>query len=90
MQRGSDIGAFALQETHCSDIEQLCQPMQDMRLSHHVLHSGYAGEDKYAGVCLVISRELEVVNERVLSAGRVMMVRVRSVVFLCEMDLVVV
>ena len=90
IQRGSDIGAVALQETHCSDIEQLCQPMQDMRLSHHVLHSGHAEGDTYAGVCLVISREFEVVNERVLSAGRLMVVRVRSVVFLCEMDLVVV
>ena len=66
MQRGPDIGAFALQETHCSNIEQLCQPLQDMRLSHHVLHSGFADGDGYAGVCLVISREFEVVNERVL------------------------
>ena len=90
LQRGSDIGAFALQETHCSDIEQLCQPVQDMRLSHHVLHSGFADGDGYAGVCLVISREFEVVNERVLSVGRLVMVRVRSVVFLHEIDLVVI
>ena len=90
LQRGSDIGAFALQETHCSDIEQLCQPVQDMRLSHHVLHSGFADGDGYAGVCLVISREFEVVNERVLSVGRLVVVRVRSVVFLHEIDLVVI
>ena len=90
LQGGSDIGALALQETHCSDIEQLCQPMQDMRLSHHVLHSGFADGDRFAGVCLVVSREFEVVSERVLCVGRLVVVRVRSVVFLNEIDLVVI
>ena len=87
---GADIGALALQETHCREDGELCQAVRDMGVRYTVVHSPAVGDDGWAGVALVISREFEVIEERVMLAGRVMTVRVRNVVFGYVMDLVVV
>ena len=87
---GGDIGALALQETHCFSDDDLCQAVKDMAARYTLVHSPATGGDAFAGVMLVISREFEVVQERVMIAGRVVTVRVRNVVFGYEMDLLVV
>ena len=55
-----------------------------------VVHSPPVDGDGYAGVMLVISREYQVEAERVVLAGRVLAVRVRSLVYGSIMDLVAV
>ena len=85
-----DVGALAVQETHCGESDQFCQAVRDMGDRFSVVHSPAVDGDGYAGVMLVISREFRVEEERVLIGGRVMAVRVASVVYGYVMDLVVV
>ena len=85
-----DVGALAIQETHCGESGQFCQAVRDMGDRFTVVHSPAADGDGYAGVMLVISREFKVEEERVMIGGRVMAVRVANVVYGYVMDLVVV
>ena len=64
--------------------------MRDITDRYTVVFSPPVDGDGYAGVMLVVSREFEIEEERVMLAGRVLAVRVRSVVYGSIMDLVVV
>ena len=47
LDNGADIGALALQETHCRDDGELCQAVRDMGVRYTVVHSPAVGDDGY-------------------------------------------
>ena len=85
-----DFVALAIQETHCLGLDECCQAVQDMASLYTVVMSPPLPGDTFAGVALVISREYKVEQERVVIGGRVLVVRVASVVDGGVFDLVVV
>ena len=85
-----DFAALAIQETHCEGLGDFCQAVCDMAGLFTVVMSPPLPGDPYAGVALVISREYKVEQERVVLGGRVLAVRVASVVDGGVLDLVVV
>ena len=90
LSANSDVVALALQETHCQCMQDFCQAFRDIAERYTVICSPPDLDDSYAGVALVISREYEVEAERVMLGGRVLAVRVRSLVYGSVFDLVVV
>ena len=90
LKTNSDVVVFALQETHCQDDNAFPQAIKDIKLNYTVIHSPPIDGDTYAGIMLIISKEFKIETQQIVIDGRVMYVRLESVIYGSNLDVVVV
>ena len=83
-----DIAVLAIQETHCQDVTNLAQAIHDIELKYTVIHSPPIHGDEYAGIMLVISKEMFVESEEVIIEGRVIKARLLNTIYQTNLDVV--
>ena len=86
----SDIAVLAIQETHCITDDQLALSIHEMNSRYKIIHSPATDADSYAGVLFAVSKEFAVENEQILLDGRVLSIRLRSLVYENVFDVIVV
>merc|ERR1712002_207617 len=82
----SDIAALAIQETHCQNIDRFCQAIHDISDKYSVVHSFPVDGDEWAGIMIIISKEYEIISQHNIIEGRVLCVRIKSLIYQTEMD----